>query len=65
MKCSVPSTPDILGHTPSKEFHFCLIGPQNVVPKVLGIIKMCCGKIEMSFDVLFAQQWFSPWNPAM
>ena len=54
-----------MGHTPSKKFNFCLINPQSIFPKVLGIIKMFSGKTGKSFYVLFAQQWFSSWNFAM
>ena len=44
----------------SKKFHFCLISQQNLIPKVLGVIKMFVGKCETSLCVLFGQQWFSP-----
>ncbi len=57
--------PDVMGHTPSKKFKFCLVSPQSIFPKVLGIIKMFSGKTETSFYVLFAQQRFSSWNSAM
>ncbi len=53
---------DVTGHTPSKKFNFCLISPQNIRPKVLGIIKIFFGKCEMSLCVLFGQQWLLPWN---
>ncbi len=53
---------DVTGHTPSKKFNFCLISPQNISPKVLGIIKIFVGKCEMSLCVLFGQQWLLPWN---
>ncbi len=65
LKCCVTFTPDVMGHTPSKKFNFCLVSPQSIFPKVLGIIKMFSGKTEMSFYVLFAQQQFSSWNSAM
>ncbi len=48
MKCCVGFTPDVTGHAPSKKFNFCLISPQNICPKVLGIIKIFFGKCEMS-----------------
>ncbi len=54
LKCCVTFTPDVMGHTPSKKFNFCLVSPQSIFPKVLGIIKMFSGKTEMSFYVLFA-----------
>ncbi len=53
------------GHTPSKKFNFCLVSPQSIFPKVLGIIKMFSGKTETSLFVLFAQQRFWSWNSAM
>ncbi len=65
LKCCVTFTPDVMGHTPSKKFNFCLVSPQSIFPKVLGIIKMFSGKTEISFYVLFAQQRFSSWNSAM
>ncbi len=58
-------TPDVTGHTPSKKFNFCLIGPQNICLKVLGIIKIFFGKCEMSLCVLFGQQWHLSWNSPM
>lgn len=57
--------PDVTGRTPSKKLHFCLISPQNICLKVLGIIKMFFGKCEMSLCVLFGQQWLWPWNSPM
>ncbi len=65
LKCCVTFTPDVMGHTPSKKFNFCLVSPQSIFPKVLGIIKLFSGKTEMSFYVLFAQQRFWSWNSAM
>ncbi len=53
------------GHTPSKKLNFCLISPQNICPKVLGIIKIFFGKCETSLCVLFGQQWLLPWNSPM
>ncbi len=32
-----------------QKFNFCLVSPQSIFPKVLGIIKMFSGKTEMSF----------------
>ncbi len=63
MKCCVGFTPDVTGYTPSKKFNFCLIGPQNICPKVLGIIKIFFG--QTSLCVLFGQQWLLPWNSPM
>ncbi len=65
LKCCVTFTPDVMGHTPSKKFNFCLVSPQSIFPKVLGIIKIFSGKIETSLYVIFAQQRFSSWNSAM
>ncbi len=65
MKCCVGFTPDVTGHTPSKKLNFCLISPQNICPKVLGIIKIFFGKCETSLCVLFGQQWLLPWNSPM
>ncbi len=65
LKCCVTFTPDVMGHTPSKKLNFCLVSPQSIFPKVLGIIKMFSGKTETSHYVLFAQQRFSSWNSAM
>ncbi len=45
--------------------NFCLISPQNIRPKVLGIIKIFFGKCETSLCVLFGQQWLLPWNSPM
>ncbi len=65
MKCCVGFTPDVMGHAPSKKFNFCLIRPQNMCPKILGIIKIIFGKCETSLCVLFGQQWLLPWNTPM
>ncbi len=65
MKCCVGFTPDVTGHAPSKKFNFCLISPQNICPKVLGIIKIFFGKCETSLCVLFGEQWLLPWNSSM
>ncbi len=62
MKCCVGFTLDVTGHAPSKKFNFCLISPQNICPKFLGIIKIFFGKCEMSLCDLFGQQWLLPWN---
>ncbi len=32
--------PHVTGHTTSKKFNFCLISPQNICPKVMGVIKI-------------------------
>ncbi len=50
-------TPDVTGQTPSKKFNFCHISPQNVCPKVLGIIKIFFVKCETSLCV-FGQHGF-------
>ncbi len=65
IKCCVSFIPDVTGHTPSKKLNFCLISPQNIYPKVLGIIKNIFGKYEMSLCVLFGQQWLLPRNSPM
>ncbi len=51
------STPDVTGHAPSKKLNFCLISPQNIWPKVLGIIEILFGKCEASLCVIFDQKW--------
>ncbi len=58
MKCCVGFTPDVTGHAPSKQFNFCLISPQNICPKVLGIIKIFFGKCETSLCVVFGRHGF-------
>ncbi len=63
MKCCVGFTPDVTGHIPSKKLNFCLISPQNICLKVLGIIDIFFGKCETSLCVLFGQQWLLPWMP--
>ncbi len=50
---------------PVKNFSFCRISPQNICPKVLGMIKIFFGKCETSLCVLFGQQWLLPWNSPM
>ncbi len=55
----------VTGHAPSKKFNFYRISPQNICPKVLGIIKIFFGKCETSLCVLFGQQWLLPWNSPM
>ncbi len=64
MECCVGFTPDVTGHTFQK-FTFCHTSPQNICPKVLGIIKIFFGKCETSLSVLFGQQWLLPWNSPM
>ncbi len=49
-------------YAPSKKLNLCLISPQNICPKVLGIIKIFFGKCERSLCVLFGQQWLLPWH---
>ncbi len=53
MKCCFGFLPDVTGHAPSKKFNFCLISPQNICPKVLGIIKIFFGKCETSLCGFF------------
>ncbi len=65
MKCCVGFPSDVTGHTPSKKLNSCRISPQNICPKVLGIIKLFFGKCETSLCVLFGQQWLLPWNSPM
>ncbi len=64
-ECCVGFTADVTGHTPSKNFNFCLISPQNICTKVLGIIKIFFGRCEMSLCVIFGQRWLLPWNSPM
>lgn len=40
VKCSVSLSPDVTERRPSKKFHFCLISPQKLLPKVLVIVKI-------------------------
>ncbi len=65
MKCCVGFMPDVTGHIRSKKFNFCLISPQNICPKVLGIINIFFGKCETSLCVLFVSDGFClgtlPW----
>ncbi len=65
IKSYVGFMPDVIEHTPSKKFNFCLISPQNICPKVLGITKILFGKCEMSLCVLFGQQSLLPWTTSM
>lgn len=46
-KCSVSFTPNVMGRKPSKKFHFCLLRPQNIIPKVF-CTSLC----------VFCQLWF-------
>lgn len=41
MKCYVRYIPDITWCKPSKRVNLCLVSPQNICPKLLGIIRMC------------------------
>ncbi len=36
LKCCVTFTPDVMGHTPSKKFNFCLVSPQSISQKSWG-----------------------------
>ncbi len=65
MRCCVGFTSDVTGHTPSKKLNFCLISPQNICPKVLGIIKIFFDKCETSLCVLFGRQWLLPRSSPM
>ncbi len=58
-------TPDVTRDAPPKKLHFCLISPQNICPKVLGIIKIFFGKCETNLCVLFGQRWLLSWNSPM
>ncbi len=49
MKYRVGFVQDVEEHTSSKKFNFCLIRPQNICQKVLGIIK-----------IFFWQNWDEP-----
>ncbi len=60
IKCCVDFTPDVTGHALSKKFNFCLISPQNICPKALGIFNIYFGKCETSLFVIFGQQWLLP-----
>lgn len=36
-----------------------------MIPKTFATIKMFSRKTEMSFNAVFAQQWFSSWSSSM
>ncbi len=67
MKCCVGFTPDVTGHTPSKNLNFCCISPQNICPKVLGIIKIFLGNVRQAFVFFLVSNGFClrtlPWMP--
>ncbi|KAF7641013.1 hypothetical protein LDENG_00000080 [Lucifuga dentata] len=67
LKCCVSFTPDVTGRTPSKTFHFCLVSPQNIFPKVLGIIKMFLANVRRAFVFFLVSSGFRlgtlPWMP--
>ncbi len=62
MWCFMPA---VMGHRSYTMFNFCCISPQNICPKVLGIIKIVFGKCETSLCVLAGQQWLLPQNSPM
>ncbi len=57
----------VTGHTPSKKFNFCLISPQNICPKVLGIIKIFLANVRRDFVFFLVSNGFCfgtlPWMP--
>ncbi len=67
MKSCVGFMPDLTGHAPSKKFSFCRISPQNICPKVLGIIKIFLANVRRAFvhfspmDAVFAQSLSYCW----
>ncbi len=67
MKCCVGLTPNVMGHTPSKKFNFCHISPQNICPKVLGIIKIFLANVRRAFVFFLVSNGFCletlPWMP--
>uniref|UniRef100_A0A3Q3LAQ1 MCF.2 cell line derived transforming sequence-like 2 n=1 Tax=Mastacembelus armatus TaxID=205130 RepID=A0A3Q3LAQ1_9TELE len=58
MKCCVSFTRDITGRTPSKKFNFCLISPQNICLKVLGMMSLCVFLVRSGFCLRIV-----PWVP--
>ncbi len=49
LKFCVTFTPDVMGHTPSKKFNFCLVSPQSTFPKVLGSSGCFLAKLRWAF----------------
>ncbi len=47
-----------------QKFNFCLVSPQSIFPKVLGIIKMFSGKLRRVF-MFFCLAAVFVWNSAM
>ncbi len=58
---------DITGHTPSKKLNFCRLSPQNICPKVLGIIKIFLPNVRWDFVFFLVSSGFClgtlPWMP--
>ncbi len=52
------------GTQPSKKFSFCRISPQNICPKVLGIIRYFLANVRRAF-VHFLSAMALPWNSLM
>ncbi len=67
MKSCVGFKADVTGHAPSKKFNFCLISPQNICPKVLGIIKIFLASVRQAFVFFLVNSGFYlgtlPWMP--
>lgn len=59
-------TPNVTRITASKSVLFCLICPQNILPKVLRVIKIFffsdTMRCKMGLRVSVSQHWFLPWN---
>ncbi len=58
MKCGVGFMPDVTVHTPSKKFNICLISPQNICPKVFGIIKIFLANVWRAFVFFLVNSGF-------
>ncbi len=58
MKCCVGFTPDVMGHTPFKKSNSCLISPQNICQKVLGIITIFWANVRWAFVFFLVSSGF-------
>ncbi len=57
MKSCVSFTPDVMGHTPFKKL-ISLISPQNICPKVLGIIKKLLANVRQAIVFFLVNSGF-------
>jgi len=49
LKYGVTFTPDVMGHTPSKKFNFCLVSSQSIFPKSWGSSRCFLAKLRQAF----------------